>query len=316
MNVLFLTHTRLGDAVLSTGIINHYATHHPDARITVVCSPLVANLFAPMPNVARVIAVKKQSYSRHWWHIWRAVAGQVWDEVVDLRNSAVSRLILSKKRHIWSPQPDTVHKVRQIAGIARLDPPPAPRLWFDAATDQKITDFLARTPKPRIAIAPVANWPGKTWPDEHFITLINRLCSDADRPFDQPSFVIIAGPGEEDAARRVLAACPAGRAADAIAVFNPLEAACVIAHCDAFIGNDSGMMHCAAATGIPTLALFGPTNKNVYGPWGDNTRVVSTPETYEDFMASPAYSPFLKTSLMGSLSVDAVYRAFCDMVKR
>lgn len=316
MKVLFLTHTRLGDAVLSTGVINHYATHCPQAKLTVVCSPLVEGLFAAMPNVERVIAVRKRTYSRHWWDIWRAVAGTYWSEVVDLRNSAVSRLVLAGKRRIWSQQPDTMPKVKQIATVIGVTPPPSPRLWFDDATQIAARDFLQGIASPRIVIAPVANWPGKTWPATHYIDLIKQLSSASDTVLKDPSFIIMAGPGEEAVAAQVLAACPQGRGFSAIATFSPLQAAAVIAQCDAFIGNDSGLMHCAAATGVPTLGLFGPSNRAVYAPWGSNARMVETPETFKDFLAMPAYhSPQLSTSLMGSLTVDAVYAAFQDMMK-
>lgn len=312
MKVLFLTHTRLGDAVLSTGVVNHYATHFPQARLTVVCSPLVEGLFAAMPNVERVIAVRKRTYSRHWWDVWRAVAGTRWGEVVDLRNSIVSRLVLAGRRHIWKPQPDTLHKVAQIANIIGVNPPPSPRLWFDDVTQSRVHAFLKDIPSPRIVIAPVANWPGKTWPAERFVELVARIDAQSAQ---KPSFVIMAGPGEEKVAEQVFAACPQGRSFSAIAKFTPLEAACVISNSDAFIGNDSGLMHCAAATGIPTLGLFGPSNRDVYAPWGANARMIATPESFKEFLARPDYSPNLTTSLMGSLTVDAVYDAFSSLMK-
>lgn len=312
MKILFLTHTRLGDAVLSTGIVNYYATHFPQARLTVVCSPLVEGIFAAMPNVERVISVRKRTYSRHWWDVWRAVAGTRWDDVVDLRNSIVSRLVLAGKRHIWKPQPDTLHKVAQIANVMGVNPPPSPRLWFDEATQSRAHAFLKDIAAPRIVIAPVANWAGKTWPAERFVELVARIDAESTQ---KPNFIIMAGPGEEATAEQVLAACPSGRGFSAIAKFSPLEAACVISHCDAFIGNDSGLMHCAAATGIPTLGLFGPSNRDVYAPWGTNARMIATPESFKDFLTRPDYSPYLTTSLMGSLTVDAVYDAFLSLMK-
>ena len=316
MKVLFLTHTRLGDAVLSTGVVNHYMQNFPQARLTVVCSPLVESLFAAMPNVERVIAVRKRSYSRHWWDVWRAVAGARWDEVVDLRNSAVSRLIRAGKRHIWSPQPDTLHKVVQIANVIGVTPPPAPRLWFDEQTQNRVHAFIQGIGAPRIVIAPVANWPGKTWPTESYIELIARLDADGMAEAARLNFIIMAGPGEEAVAEKVLAARLPERGFSAIARFSPLETACVISQCEAFIGNDSGLMHCAAATGVPTLGLFGQSNRDVYAPWGDNARMVETPESFRDFLARPDYSPYLQTSLMGSLSVDTVHDAFRAMMKK
>ena len=52
---------------------------------------------------------------------------------------------------------------------------------------------------------------------------------------------------------------------------------------DLFIGNDSGLMHLATACNLPTIALFGPTNDVVYGPWGKNNIVIRTKENYNYF---------------------------------
>ena len=44
-----------------------------------------------------------------------------------------------------------------------------------------------------------------------------------------------------------------------------------------FIGNDSGLMHMAAAAGAPTIGLFGPTNAATYGPSGPRAVAVIAP---------------------------------------
>jgi heptosyltransferase-2 len=49
-----------------------------------------------------------------------------------------------------------------------------------------------------------------------------------------------------------------------------------------FLGNDSGVMHLAAAAGVPLAALFGPTSPVRFGPWGARTEVV-----YSSFPCSP-----------------------------
>jgi ADP-heptose:LPS heptosyltransferase len=55
MRILFVTSNRLGDAVLSTGPLDHLIRTHPDARITVACGPVAEGVFARMPNRERTV---------------------------------------------------------------------------------------------------------------------------------------------------------------------------------------------------------------------------------------------------------------------
>src|SRR5262249_34342907 len=56
-------------------------------------------------------------------------------------------------------------------------------------------------------------------------------------------------------------------------------------HARLFIGNDSGTMHLAAAAGCPTVGLFGPSDEQLYGPWGEHVRVARGPRTYDQIKA-------------------------------
>ena len=70
----------------------------------------------------------------------------------------------------------------------------------------------------------------------------------------------------------VLAALP--EALDLTGRLQLPEVAAVMARCALFVGNDSGLMHLAAAAGTPTLGLFGPTPASEYGPIGRAARAV------------------------------------------
>src|ERR1700712_4809763 len=101
MKILFVTSTRLGDAVLSTGLLDHLIRTHPDARITVVCGPVAEGLFARMPNLDRIIVLRKRSWGRHWLPLWADVALHLWDLVVDIRGSALSWLVPPRRRAVF-----------------------------------------------------------------------------------------------------------------------------------------------------------------------------------------------------------------------
>ena len=64
-------------------------------------------------------------------------------------------------------------------------------------------------------------------------------------------------------------------------------------------------MHLAAAMGVPTLGLFGPSREVHYAPWGDHCAVVRTAKSYEEIVGDPAYDYRRHDTWMDTLSVDA-----------
>jgi heptosyltransferase-3 len=76
-----------------------------------------------------------------------------------------------------------------------------------------------------------------------------------------------------------------------------------------FVGNDTGIMHIAAAMRAPTLGLFGPSLPEQYAPWGPRTAVVRTTKAYAEIVGAPDYDYRTTDTQMDSLSVDAVEAA-------
>jgi lipopolysaccharide export system permease protein len=331
MNILFITSSRLGDAVLSMGLLDHIIRTRSGARITVACGALPAPLFEGVPGLERIIVMKKRNWNRHWIFLWGQCIGTEWDIVVDLRDSAVSRLLRARERYIHTAAIDkSLHKVEQNAAVMKLDCVPGPRLWVAESQSKKAKEFLFPSPDPRntlgspspvgrglrggaeqgegmiLAIGPTANWPGKMWPAENFIELIGRITA-ADGVLPGARVAVFAAPGEEATARKVLSGVPAERQIDMIAKCDPGTAAAALSLCTLYVGNDSGLMHCAAAAGIPTLGLFGPSWPHLYRPWGSRAAYVSTPEDYAALTSYEGYDPAKVTdSLMRSLTVEKV----------
>lgn len=307
MKILFITSTRLGDGVLSTGALNLFIQKYPDADVTVACGPVLTGIFEQAPRVTRVITIKKERYALHWRKLWMETAGTRWDIVIDLRNSLMSRIIRAKKRYIWGGQDSQRHKVEQIADVIGVSPPPAPVLWFNSAT-LAAAEKLIPAGAPVLAIGPAANWTAKTWPAENFIELINLLTA-ANSILPAARVAVFAAPGEEETAYKVLNAVPAARRIDAIAKAPPPVIAAALQRCALYIGNDSGLMHCAAAMGIPTLGLFGPSWPQLYRPWGPKCAYVSTPENFDQLISYPGYHADTAPSLMTSLTVEMACKA-------
>lgn len=306
MNVLFITSNRLGDAVLSTGLLDHIVRTYPQASITVACGALPSSLFEGMPNLKQVIILKKKKYHGHWLDLWKQVVGTRWDIVVDLRDSAVSRLIRSKNKHVFSKHIDkSLHKVEQMASVMGLDAVPDPRIWV---SEKQKEEARALIPEGGaiLAVGPTANWIGKTWAAERFIEVIEFI-TKADGILPHALVAVFAAPGEEEGAYKVLNSVPSARRIDVIAKTDPGTAAAALRLCDFYIGNDSGLMHCAAAAGVPTMGVFGPSYPHLYRPWGVNAAYAATPESFDELVDFDGYTPqTLDHSLMGSLTTEKI----------
>ena len=286
MRILFVTSNRLGDAVLSTGLLDHLIRTHPDARITVVCGAVAEGVFARMPNLERTSVLTKRPFGKHWLPLWAATVTTWWDLVVDIRGSALSWLVPARRRATM--RRGTGHKTLQLAAILGLDPPPLPVVWTAPADHARVAALLPAD-RPFIVMAPTANWLPKIWPVERFAAAYQALSRGNAVP------VVLAGPGatERATAAPLLAALPG--AIDLVGLLSLPEIAAVLSRAALFIGNDSGLMHVAAAAGAPTLGLFGPTNPTEYAPAGPRARaVIAAGGTMEDITVQQVVDAALK----------------------
>ena len=273
MKVLFITHTRIGDAVLSSGVLHHLVNTRPEARFTIVCGPLAAPLFAAVPRLDREIVMTKRPFDGHWFRLWRDVRGTRWDLVVDLRRSLVSYFIPARERRVLGPADDSVHRVIYLSSVLGLANPAPPHLYVTPAHHAAA---LALIPDgaPVLAVSAVAATAAKTWPAERFAEAIAALtapggCCAGWR------VALFGSTADQAVLAPLIARLPQG--SNPLPVFNEpdlLTVHAALGRCGAFLGNDSGLAHLAAAAGVPTLSLFGPTDPVRYAPWGPQCRTV------------------------------------------
>jgi heptosyltransferase-3 len=276
--ILFITATRIGDAVISTGILNNLLQRHPTARFTVACGPVAAGVFIAMPRLERLILMPKQKWDGHWFKLWGQVVRARWDMVVDLRGSGTAFFLAAKQRRVLKGGRRPGRRLVQLAESMGVAPPPLPVAWT-APADRARARTLLPEGVPLIGLGPTANWAGKVWPSERFVALFETL-RDRHLPrlgIEGARAVVFAGPGPVEAAmaRPVLAALPG--AIDLAGRLSLSEAAACLERMSLFIGNDSGLMHLAAATGAPTLGLFGPSPADEYAPSGRRAGFVVAP---------------------------------------
>ncbi len=181
-----------------------------------------------------------------------------------------SSLVASLRRLLplvipWDPHPPSgpdhasrwfARAAAGVAGVAALVeemPPvhtPSPEETHQAAP------WLARLPTDFLALHPGSGSPQKNWAPKRFAEALEALAPP--RPW-----LLVEGPADREAAGflhspNLVSACG----------LPPRVLGAILARAGLFLGNDSGVSHLAAAWGAPTLALFGPTDPERWGPLG------------------------------------------------
>lgn len=203
---------------------------------------------------------------------------------------------------------DHLELVRRAFGVAAGDAMPA--LPLAEPNRIRMREWLAaRRGAGRggrlVALAVAAAFgPAKEWPAAHYSELIDRLAGE------DAQCVLVGAPGERERCLEVAAASRHG-ALVAAGETSVGELTALLSLCDAFVGNDSGAMHVAAALGLPTVGIFGSTRAWRTGPLGARAVVVQHPIECSPCMDRRCR--FGHYDCLRSISVATVSRALNDV---
>jgi len=114
---------------------------------------------------------------------------------------------------------------------------------------------------PVVVMAPGAGWPGRLWPTEHYAEVAHELAQEG------TAVILVGGRDAIRAAGWIERHVPVSL--NLAGQTTLMQAAGVIAAGDVFVGSDSGLLHVAAAIGIPTVGLFGPLPPWRWAPRGE-----------------------------------------------
>ena len=124
--------------------------------------------------------------------------------------------------------------------------------------------------------------------------------------------MLLWGPGEEDDVERIRGMMH--QPADIAPPTGIGELGALLASCDYTISNDSGPMHISAATGTPTLGIFGPTNPLLQGPFGARHHWVRLDGL--DCLGCNLTRCDIGNICMRDLAPETVYSAFLELMER
>ncbi|GAB4330981.1 MAG: hypothetical protein Kow0099_01990 [Candidatus Abyssubacteria bacterium] len=134
---------------------------------------------------------------------------------------------------------------------------------------ESLLECVRRSARPILAVHPGSGSRKKCWPAERFDRLVDFLRMEVG-----VEIVMMLGPADERLAGgfRSLASQHGFLVLERLSL---RSLAAVLSLCDAYVGNDSGATHLAARVGIPTIAIFGPTDPAVWAPAGPNVQVLA-----------------------------------------
>ena len=277
--ILVFSFSFIGDAVLSTAVIQPLRAHFPDAHITFLVGPRAFDLLAAEPNIDATIVYDNRGKHAGWkgrLRLIKTLRLGKFDLVVNLRDSLTARCIGAEhwgmlrgdsNRHAVNRYLEVLQK----QGVDTTDAHPYLQLTETehAAAHHFLTE-TGRTPEQLlIGIHPGGNWEYKWWDASSYAQLANVLCKE-----QKASILLFAGPNEWKLQAQV------AKLIDVPPILvkteNLRHLAALIAACDVYIGNDTGPMHIAAAVDTPVVAIFGSTNHIRSGPYGDKHTVVQS----------------------------------------
>lgn len=338
-SILVIQTAFLGDAVLTTPLLNTLRTQWPGAAITVLATPETQDVFARNAGVKDVILYDKRGKDKGFGALKRlvqALRARHFDLAILPHRSFKSALMawaagiprrvgFSASQGRWLltdvvPFEWGVHDVdrnlKLLGALGLSESAPVLQMSPDPAAADAVRERLVKAgirPGDRlVGIHSGSVWPTKRWLPERFAAVADRLMRELG------ARVVFVGGPKDRAATEALMASLSQPALNWVGETSLKELVAVIARCDAFLTNDSGPMHIAVACGVPTTAIFGPTTKELgFFPYGPGHKVIE-----RDLSCRPCglhggkECPLGHFNCMRSISVDDVFKVVAESLQK
>jgi heptosyltransferase I len=293
--ILFIKTSSLGDVVHHMPAVTDARRHRPDSRLSWVVEEAYAPLARLHPGVDAVIPVASRRWRArlHQPATWREIASfrhtvrdRVYEAAVDtqgLLRTALIAFAVRGTRHgydrasIREPLAclfyDVRHKVewgvhairrnRMLCGLALGYEPSSP---LDFGLNRAAIARKAGNPgnpgRDYAVLVHATAQPAKQWTDAHWIAVARGV---RERGLD----VVLPWGGEAERARSEAIAAASPDRIDRVPERRPLdEVAALIAAASLVVGVDTGLVHVAAALGVPLVAIFIGSEPGLTGPMG------------------------------------------------
>jgi heptosyltransferase II len=278
----------IGDAVMTQPLVA--ALHARGEQLTVAALPWVAPVYRAMRGVDKVLDLPF-AHGRLDWSARRKLGGALrgqFDCAYVLPNSIKSALLpffagiplrigYRGEGRPWllnQRLPNPGHRAPMVAHYSALSGPQfdataKPALHFSEAELARVTQAAGVSVRGYWAFAPGAEYgPAKCWPASHYAELARTLHAK------HGLSVLLLGSGKEAVLCEQIAMAAPGTTQVLAGKTSLIDAMVLIAAARGVISNDSGLMHVAAAFGIPQVAVFGSTSPEHTPPLNPKAQVI------------------------------------------
>ena len=277
-NILVITLSNIGDAVLTAPVIDILLRDFPSAKLSLVAGAKTASLFEGNPRIAQIhIFDKKLSFLKQAQ--WTLNLRQYhFDLVIDLRNSMIGyflfpkwitppALFVNQKLHLKQRHLNRLRSLYDFGSYLAPAVTISPSKGDEQFVDQLLNSFLKGN-EPFVIIAPYSANSSKTWGKQALISFINSITDQ----YGLKVVVIGALDNREDVEH--MGSQTHSPILNLAGKTNLIQLAALFKRSKIAVVHDSGPMHIASYMNTPLVALFGPTNPDHFGPWGAVYNVV------------------------------------------
>lgn len=272
--ILVVSLSNIGDVVLTLPMVDALRVLFPQAQISLVIGPKAESLFEGHPSFHHVEIYDKHIDLMQKYQWIRKLKAEGFDAVVDLRNTIIPLLLGSRYRMpLWQSrqQLKKMHRKSGYFSLLRTMWPvtekryPRFAVYISSEIEEKMRNQRAQFIKefPFVIMAPGAAALEKRWSISEFTALAGLIQSEFQR-----AIVLVGHESDLDLSRKIEANL-SGMTWNLTGQTSLVELAEILQHAELAVVNDSGPMHLASYMNCPTLAMFGPTDPLLYGPWSD-----------------------------------------------
>jgi heptosyltransferase-3 len=327
--ILLIKLRAIGDVLLSTPTIYNVRQAYPNATIDFLTEEFAADVVRGNPWVNDVIAFKKKRDGSIG--LLHTIRSRRYDLVIDLfcnpRSALVTKISGARTRvgypfrgrkyayNVYvTSRSDFVHNVEfNLDALRRLDIPiisSEPYFPLDDESKAFAGEWIKNEHfncKTIIALNPSGGWETKRWGLEHFAQFGDHVAEKY-----HAEIILVWGPGEGKDASTIQGLMD--HRPHIIPRTSLKQLGAILQRCSYVVSNDSGPMHIAAAVGVPTLGIFGPTTPKLQGPYGERHSWVRNEEL--DCLECNLTKCPIGNVCMTNLDVDRVVSAFDVLVKK